>query len=131
VFVILFLLGSWVPRNWQLLRDTGPNVYVASIGLGLAGFTLGYVLSRRLRQDARRARTIALETGIQNGPLAILIGLLSFPGPAQREVLLIPVLYSLFIVMTSSAGTVWFRRLTLREVRARDRAKIGAAAVAQ
>jgi len=128
VFVILFLVGSWVPRNYQLLLDTGFPVYAASIGLGLFGFVLGYALSRGLRQDARRARTIALETGIQNGPLAVLIVLLSFTGTQQQEVLLIPILYSLFIVMSSSAVTVWFRRITAREELARDAAKIGSMA---
>jgi BASS family bile acid:Na+ symporter len=128
VFVILFLIGSWVPRNGALLLETGLPVYAASIGLGLAGFTLGYLLSRGLRQDARRARTIALETGIQNGPLAVLIVLLTFSGTQQQQVLLIPVLYSLFIVLTSAAVTVWFRRITTREELARDAAKIGALA---
>jgi len=131
VFVILFLIGSWVPRNWQLLLETGPAIYVGAIGLGLFGFTFGYGLSRLFRQDARRARTIALETGIQNGPLAVLIVLLSFPGPEQQEVLLIPVLYSLFIVLTSSAVTVWFRRLTTGEELARDQAKIGTVVTAR
>lgn len=131
VFVILFLIGSWVPRNWQLLLETGPNIYIGSIGLGLVGFTFGYFLSRLFRQDARRSRTIALETGIQNGPLAVLIVLLSFPGPEQQQVLLIPVLYSLFIVLTSSAVTVWFRRLTTREELSRDQAKIGSVVVAR
>jgi len=128
VFVIVFLVGSWVPRNYQLLLDTGFPVYAASIGLGLAGFVLGYALSRTLRQDPRRSRTIALETGIQNGPLAVLIVLLSFTGTQQQEVLLIPILYSLFIVMSSSAVTVWFRRITAREEVARDAAKIGSMA---
>jgi bile acid transporter len=128
VVVILFLIGSWVPRNWPLLLETGWPVYVASIGLGLTGFLLGYGLSRGLRQDTRRARTIALETGIQNGPLAVLIIVLTFTGTQQQEVLLIPVLYSLFIVLTSSAVTVWFRRLTRREELQRDNAKIGALA---
>ncbi len=128
VFVILFLIGSWVPRNWQLLLDTGFPVYAGSIGLGLAGFALGYGLSRLLRQDSRRARTVALETGIQNGPLAVLIVLLSFAGTQQQQVLLIPVLYSLFIVVTSSVVTVWFRGITTGEERARDTAKIGALA---
>ncbi len=126
VLVILFLVVSWVPRNSQLLLTTGFPVYAGSIGLGLAGFVLGYGLSRLLRQDARRSRTIALETGIQNGPLAVLIVLLTFTGTQQQEVLLIPVLYSLFIVLTSSAVTVWFRRITQREELARDAAKIGA-----
>ena len=126
VLVILFLVVSWVPRNWQLLLDTGFPVYAASVGLGLCGFVLGYGLSRLLRQDSRRSRTIALETGIQNGPLAVLIVLLSFQGSQQQEVLLIPVLYSLFIVISSSFVTMWFRKLTTREEMARDQAKIGA-----
>jgi len=130
VLVILFLVVSWVPRNWQLLLDTGFPVYAASVGLGLCGFVLGYGLSRLLRQDSRRSRTIALETGIQNGPLAVLIVLLSFQGSQQQEVLLIPVLYSLFIVISSSFVTMWFRKLTTREEMARDQAKIGALAKA-
>jgi bile acid transporter len=125
VLVILFLVVSWVPRNWQLLLSTGFPVYAGSIGLGLAGFALGYALSRALKQDKRRARTIALETGIQNGPLAVLIVLLTFSGTQQQEVLLIPVLYSLFIVISSSAVTVWFRGITTREELSRDAAKIG------
>jgi bile acid transporter len=130
VVVILFLIVSWVPRNWQLLLSTGFPVYAGSIGLGLCGFLLGYGLSRLLRQDARRSRTIALETGIQNGPLAVLIVTLTFTGTQQQEVLLVPVLYSLFIVLTSSMVTVWFRRLTTREELQRDAAKIGAVATA-
>jgi len=130
VLVILFLVVSWVPRNFQLLLQTGFPVYAGSIGLGLAGFALGYGLSRLLRQDARLSRTISLETGIQNGPLGVLIVVLSFTGTQQQEVLLIPVLYSLFIVLTSSAVTVWFRGITTREERARDRAKIGGAQTA-
>jgi bile acid transporter len=126
VLVILFLTLSWVPRNWQLLLTTGFPVYIGSIALGLGGFVLGYGLSRLLKQDARRSRTIALETGIQNGPLAVLIVLLTFSGTQQQEVLLIPVLYSLFIVISSSAVTVWFRRITTREELARDAAKVGA-----
>jgi bile acid transporter len=130
VVVILFLIVSWVPRNFDLLLSTGFPVFAASIGLGVAGIALGYGLSRLLRQDHRRSRTIALETGIQNGPLGVLIVVLTFSGTQQQEVLLIPVLYSLFIVLSASAMTIWFRRITTREELARDNAKIGAMAAA-
>jgi sodium/bile acid cotransporter 2 len=130
IFVILFLVVTWVPRNHMLLATTPWPVYFAAIGLGLVGMVLGFALSRLLRQDARRSRTIALETGIQNGPLAVLIVVLTFKGDMQQQVLLIPVLYSLFIVLTSSAVTVWFRRITTREELARDQAKVPSAAVA-
>ncbi|MDZ4291746.1 MAG: transporter, partial [Hydrogenophaga sp.] len=82
-------------------------------------------LARLFKQDPNRSRTIALETGIQNGPLAVLIVTLTFTGTMQQEVLLIPVLYSLFIVITSSIVTVFFRRMSVREALARDRAKDG------
>ncbi len=124
IFVILFLIVTWVPRNHMLLATTHWAVYFAVIGLGLFGMALGYFLSRRLKQDPRRARTIALETGIQNGPLAVLIVLLTFQGELQQQVLLVPVLYSLFIVLTSSAVTIWFRRITTGEELARDQAKV-------
>ncbi|MBK8063905.1 MAG: bile acid:sodium symporter [Betaproteobacteria bacterium] len=117
IVVIVFLVVSWVPRNWQLLLVTPPSIYAAAIGLGVGGFLVGYAFARLVRQDKRRARTIALETGIQNGPLGILIVLLSFSGARQQEMLLIPVLYSLFILLSSSIATLLFRRWTLQEER--------------
>lgn len=128
VFVIIFLMVSWVPRNYQLLLTTPWYVFFASIGLGLIGMLLGYWLSRLLKQDNNRSRTISLETGIQNGPLAVLIVTLTFKGEMQQQVLLIPVLYSLFIVLTSSAITYWYRKNATREALARDAAKVGVAA---
>jgi BASS family bile acid:Na+ symporter len=124
VVVILFLISSWVPRNYQMLLDTAFPVYVATISIGLTGMLLGYWLARALRQDSNRARTISLETGIQNGPLAVLIITLSFSGLQQQEVLFIPILYSLFIVITSSLITVWYRRNATSEALARDAAKV-------
>lgn len=126
VVVIVFLLATWVPRNHMLLATTPWYVFFAAIGLGLFGIALGYGLARLLKQDTQRSRTIALETGIQNGPLAVLIVTLTFSGVMQQDILLIPVLYSLFIVITSSIVTVFFRRISTQEALARDRAKEGA-----
>jgi len=126
VVVILFLIASWVPRNYQMLLDTGFPVYVATIGIGLTGMLLGYWLARALAQDTNRARTISLETGIQNGPLAVLVITLTFTGVQQQEVLFIPILYSLFIVITSSFVTIWYRKRATVEALARDAAKVRA-----
>jgi BASS family bile acid:Na+ symporter len=43
----------------------------------------------------------------------------------QQDVLLIPVLYSLFIVISSSVVTVFFRRMSISESLARDQRKMG------
>lgn len=126
VVVILFLIASWVPRNYQLLLDTKTNIYAATIGIGLVGMLFGYWVARGLGQDTNRARTISLETGIQNGPLAVLVITLSFTDAQQQAVLLIPILYSLFIVLSSTAVTIWYRGNATREALARDAAKLGA-----
>ena len=126
IVVIVFLIGSWVPRNYQLLLSTPWTVYFAVVGLGVFGMALGYATSRVLKQDKNSARTISLEIGIQNGPLAVLIVTSSLAGALQQEVLLVPVLYSLFIVLVSTAVTVYFRRLADAENRSRDRFKEGA-----
>ena len=70
---IVFLLSTWVPRNWGLLSSTPWQTYLVAIGLGLFGITIAYWLTKAIKLHPMNARTIALETGIQNGPLAIAI----------------------------------------------------------
>jgi bile acid:Na+ symporter, BASS family len=111
VFFIVFLLVSWVPRNWQFLMETSVFTYLGAIGLGVLGFLFGYLFSALLKLHPRNSRTIALETGIQNGPLAIAIVAFTFSGPAQQATMAVPALYSLFIVMSSALLTIWFRRV--------------------
>ena len=116
VFFILFLLSTWVPRNWGLLSSTPWQTYVVAIGLGLFGIMIAYLLTRGFKMHPMNARTIALETGIQNGPLGIAIVLLNFSGdPTIGLVLIVPALYSLFIVLISTAVTIWFRKANLAE----------------
>ena len=122
--VIIFLVITWVPRNWRLLVETGWEVYAAVILIGLIGFTFGYIFSRVLRLNPQKARTVSLETGIQNGPLAALIVIMTFADETQQLILLIPVMYSLFIVINSTLVTVFYRRWTRREELARDQAKV-------
>ena len=111
VFFILFLIVSWIPRNWGFLLSTTWATYFGSIMLGLFGFALGYGFSKLLRLHPRNARTVALETGIQNGPLAIAIIAFTWSGAEAQSVMAVPVLYSLFIVITSTMLTMWFRRI--------------------
>ncbi len=122
--VILFLVVTWAPRNWRLLVETGWEVYAAVILIGLIGFAFGYLFSRVLRLSPQKARTVSLETGIQNGPLAALIVIMTFADETQQLILLMPVMYSLFIVINSTIATLFYRRWTRREELARDQAKV-------
>jgi bile acid transporter len=116
LFFIVFLIVTWVPRNWVLLVGTAWQVYVVAICLGLFGITTAYLIAKAIKLHPMNARTVGLETGIQNGPLAIAIVLLSFPGSPQLGLLLlVPALYSLFIVIVATFVTLYFRRANLAE----------------
>jgi BASS family bile acid:Na+ symporter len=116
LFFIVFLMATWVPRNWALLTSTPWQTYLVAIGLGLFGIAVAYAIARAIRMHPSNARTIGLETGIQNGPLAIAIVLLTFSGnPDIGLILIVPALYSLFIVIVSTVVTFYFRRANLAE----------------
>ncbi len=116
VFFIVFLMSTWVPRNWDLLTSTPWQTYSVAIGLGLFGIAIGYAIARAIKLHPMNARTIGLETGIQNGPLAIAIVLLTFSGhPDIGLILIVPALYSLFIVIVATFVTFWFRRANVAE----------------
>jgi BASS family bile acid:Na+ symporter len=113
---IPFLIAIWVPRNWELLLTTEWPTYVVAIGLGLTGIVVAYYISKLLRLHPMNARTIALETGINNGPLAIaVIVAVYIDNPGVDQILLIPALYSLFIVIISTGVTLVFRRANVAE----------------
>ena len=55
-------------------------------------------------------RAISLETGIQNGPVSFAVIMLSFGYPVQNDMVWLAILYSTFIVMSSSVVTLYFRK---------------------
>lgn len=111
---IPFLIIIWVPRNFQLLLTTEWPTYAVAIGMGLVGITVAYYFAKLIRLHPMNARTIALETGINNGPLAIaVIVAVYIDNPGVDLILLVPALYSLFIVLISAMVTLVFRRANL------------------
>lgn len=116
VLFIPFLIAIWVPRNWQLLLTTEWPTYAVSIGLGAIGISIAYFIAKAIRLHPMNVRTIALETGIQNGPLAVaVIVAVYIDSPGLDSILLVPALYSLFIVLISTVVTFIFRRANVAE----------------
>ncbi len=109
ILVILYLLGTAFIRHGGLFAQTPWQVYVGAVGLGLSGFLFGYWFSRLLGMFPIFQRAVSLETGIQNGPVSFAVILLSFAEPVQSQMLWLAILYSTFIVMTSSFITLYYR----------------------
>ncbi len=111
IIVILYLLGTLFVRHGDILIRTPWQLYVSAISLGLAGFFFGFWVSRLFGLQPIFQRAISLETGIQNGPVSFAIILLSFADtPVRDQMLWLAILYSAFIVMTSSFITLYYRK---------------------
>lgn len=111
MLVILYLIFTAFIRHGGLFLKTPFEVYVGAIGVGLAGFFFGYWFSRLVGMYPLFQRAVSLETGIQNGPVAFAIILLSFKEPVQSQMLWLAILYSTFIVISSSIITLYFRKI--------------------
>lgn len=108
--VLLLLIVSGLMHNGELLARTTPAMYTAAIGLGVFGFGLGYLGAAVLRVPQAGRRAIAFETGIQNSPLALGIIVASFPPESRDGLLWLPLLYALFVLLSASLLTLWWRR---------------------
>ncbi len=111
IIVILFLLSSVIIRHANLFLETTWRIYFGAVCVGLIGFVFGYLMAGLARLEPRFKRSVSLETGIQNGPIAFAIILLSFREPLQSQMLWVAILYSTFIVISSSFVTLFFRRI--------------------
>lgn len=110
VVVLILLVGTSLGSNHSDLAQIPVAGYVAAGALGLAGMGLGYGISRAFGMPPAQRRAVALETGIQNSPLAFAIILAAFPESEQAQVLWLPMLYALFVLLSASAATAVFRR---------------------
>ena len=111
IVVIVFLVATWIPRNSHLLAETSGASYLAALLLGVAGYVLGFGSSRLVGLPLADAKTVALETGIQNTPLTFAIILSSLPETSQAETLWLPLLYAPGVVITSCLATLVFRSI--------------------
>lgn len=109
IIVILYLILSMFARHSGLLFETSWTLYFATVCVGLLGFFFGFLLARAMGLAPRFQRAISLETGIQNGPIAFAVILLSFEEPMQSQMLWLAIMYSTFIVISSSLITLFFR----------------------
>ncbi|GFQ74961.1 hypothetical protein TNCT_139361 [Trichonephila clavata] len=76
------------------------KLYAVILTLPLIGLSLGFSLATLLQQRIQIRKTISIECGVQNVPIALTIIAMSFPLKIQEEIVLLPWLYG-FAMMTA------------------------------
>jgi len=114
VVVLLLLIGTSLANNRSVLSQIPAEGYFAAAALGITGMALGWGVARVLGLGVPMRRAVALETGIQNSPLAFAVVIASFPESEQDTLLWLPMLYALFVLLSASVVTVLWRRSDAR-----------------
>jgi bile acid transporter len=108
MILIAVLIANFLRENSAMVFAVPATELLATALLGIIGFAAGFALSRALGLDLTAAKTVSLETGIQNAPLAItVIGLSFAAGADQDQMLLTAALYAIFIVISATL-TSWY-----------------------
>ncbi|XP_068228706.1 ileal sodium/bile acid cotransporter-like [Palaemon carinicauda] len=106
------LVGSvcWLLMYWDLFVKASPLLYATAILLPVTGFILAYVLAKLFCQNHQVCRTIGIETGSQNMPVAASVILLSFHEPHIRsKILMFPTLYGVMLLSEVFVGISTFQ----------------------
>ena len=100
VVAICIQMGDRLPASFVA---AGPGALL----LNVIAISFGYALGRTMLQRESQARTIALEVGLQNGTMALMIttGLLK-----SAEMSMAPIVYSLLMFVSAALFTALVRR---------------------
>ena len=116
IFVLYILtFGTYV--NWYMFEVIGdePLIIPAAFLLPCLGYLCGFILAIILRRDRRVAVTIAIETGVQNASIPILVLQRSFPQPDGDLAAVMPVAAAYFYtipILCIWAALVIYRKCT-------------------
>ena len=78
VLTIIFLVGIVVSLGASRLFEVGPLMAVIVILHNICGLALGYGMARMVRLNSKKARTVAIEVGMQNSGMAASLAVLYF-----------------------------------------------------
>jgi len=111
MLLIILVVVNTVLREFDAIVQADPGIYLAGILLGPLGFLFGYVGGRLVGLASPQRRSLSLETGVQNVPLALGIILISFPPEVQAEMLVAPIFYGIVIAPLTALAALVFRRV--------------------
>ena len=111
---IVFIIAIVVALNQGHLAQTGVLIALAVMLHNAVGLAAGYWIGLRVTRDARVARTLAIEVGMQNSGLAVALAVKYFSAAAALPGALFSIWHNL---SGSMLAAFWWRRpFSTREV---------------
>ena len=107
---IVFICSYVIADNKEYLGKLSVLVLVAVVLLNLYGMTAGYGVGAAFRMETKRRRTLAIEIGMQNAGLGVVLATTHFGSQAA-----IPAAIFVFVcIITASLAAVWWQKADIR-----------------
>ncbi len=104
---ICIILGIITARSSDKLLKVGPLLVFAAMLHNAVGYFFGYWLARAVRLDQITCRTIAIETGMQNGGMASGLAMTVLK---SADAALAPAIFGSWMNVSGSILASWWRR---------------------
>jgi len=103
---IIFIVGVIVASSRQAISELGLNLAIIVILHNSLGLSIGYSLARILGMDKRKARTVAIEVGMQNSGLGVVLAKVHFGLLAALP----SAMFSVWHNISGSVLALWWRK---------------------
>jgi len=112
--LFVFMIIAALAKNREVFFSNLPTLGPALILLNVILLAMGLLTAKLARLDLRDASTIAIESGIQNGTLAIAVGaLIAASGTDTLPPITVPAaVYGITMYLVSVPFVIWRRRLS-------------------
>ncbi len=109
---IVVICSYAVAANQARIAEVGARLFLYVVALNAAGYASGWLLARLYGFDHRHRLTLAIEIGMQNAGLGVVLALEHF---ADRPETALPgALFAVWCILTSAGATTWLRRARSR-----------------
>jgi BASS family bile acid:Na+ symporter len=108
IVICAYAMANAVNHNALAMQEFGLPVLGLVVLLNALGYAGGWLLARLYGFDRRRQLTLAIEIGMQNAGMGVVLALAHFAD--QPETALPGALFAVWCILTAAGATAWFRR---------------------
>lgn len=108
---IVLICSYAVAANQERLANVGATLVAVVIIVNALGYLLGWQAARLFGFDGRHRLTLAIEIGMQNAGLGVVLALKHF----EPETALPGAMFAVWCILTSAGAAAWLRRSQHRE----------------
>ncbi len=107
VITITLIVASVIGAGREQILDAGPRLLLAVFGLHAFGFLFGYLAGKAMLGRETAARTVAIEVGMQNSGLGVVLARGNFANPL---VAIPSAISTVFHSLIGSLAAAWWSR---------------------